>query len=324
MERYYPSGLTVVAGTGWRSSRLISLQIRRQTAALATLLAATAWVSAACSGNHRPASPATPGNAITRGTASWYGPKFNGHRTASGERYDMRQLTAAHPTLPFGTLLEVTNLDNGRQVVVRVNDRGPFGRRRVIDLSYAAARELGMVGPGTAEVELAVVNRSEPPASAPAMVLAAAAPAPGGFATARWDTTATASTATIGAAAPAIAAASVTSTMLPSASGSAPPAAAEPAGDTGGRAEIESGRPGVRGATGARLNYTVQVGAFGEPERAEELQRDLSRLYPEAAVHSDGTWCRVQIGLFGDREQAERMRLELVAAGISAIVVTAH
>lgn len=95
---------------------------------------------------------------IQRGYASWYGPKFNGRRTASGEVFDMNALTAAHRTLPFGTWVEVTDLDNGRTVTVRINDRGPFVRRRIIDLSYGAARVLGMVGPGTARVALRVVG----------------------------------------------------------------------------------------------------------------------------------------------------------------------
>ncbi|HEV3457252.1 MAG TPA: septal ring lytic transglycosylase RlpA family protein, partial [Thermoanaerobaculia bacterium] len=84
--------------------------------ALAGILASAALVSSACSGNHHPVSPAPSAGASSRGTASWYGPKFNGHRTASGERYDMHKLTAAHPSLPFGTKIQVTNLENGKQV----------------------------------------------------------------------------------------------------------------------------------------------------------------------------------------------------------------
>ncbi|HUP42848.1 MAG TPA: septal ring lytic transglycosylase RlpA family protein, partial [Thermoanaerobaculia bacterium] len=94
--------------------------------------------------------PAATPQVIESGRASWYGPKFHGRRTANGERYDMHHLTAAHPTLPFGTLLEVRNLDNGRVCLVRVNDRGPFAKGRILDVSFAAAKELGMVGPGTA------------------------------------------------------------------------------------------------------------------------------------------------------------------------------
>jgi len=88
------------------------------------------------------------------GIASWYGPDFHGKRTANGEIYDMYQMTAAHRILPMNTRLLVTNLDNGRRAEVRVNDRGPFVGNRVIDLSYSAARALGVVGPGTARVHL--------------------------------------------------------------------------------------------------------------------------------------------------------------------------
>ena len=91
------------------------------------------------------------------GVASYYAHAHQGRRTASGERFDMAEMTAAHRTLPFGTRVRVTNLANGRRTVVRINDRGPFKRKRLIDLSYAAARELGMVGRGTTRVRLEVV-----------------------------------------------------------------------------------------------------------------------------------------------------------------------
>ena len=90
-----------------------------------------------------------------RGEASWYGSAFQGSPTASGEPFDMNALTAAHRTLPLGSYARVKNLDNGRSVVVRINDRGPHARRRTIDLSYAAAREISMVQAGTAPVEVA-------------------------------------------------------------------------------------------------------------------------------------------------------------------------
>ena len=91
-----------------------------------------------------------------RGGASWYGPGFYGRRTASGERYDMNALTAAHRTLPFGTMVRVHSLVNGQEVDVRINDRGPFSRNRVIDVSRAAAEQLGMLGLGFKEVVLLV------------------------------------------------------------------------------------------------------------------------------------------------------------------------
>lgn len=92
------------------------------------------------------------------GVASWYGRKFHGRRTALGERYDMYAMTAAHKTLPLPSYVQVRNLKNGRTVVVRVNDRGPFLRKRLIDLSYAAAYKLGMLGTGTTEVEVTAVT----------------------------------------------------------------------------------------------------------------------------------------------------------------------
>ena len=92
------------------------------------------------------------------GTASWYGPDFHGKKTSSGEIYNMHDLTAAHKTLPMNTMLKVTNLKNGKSVVVRVNDRGPFVGNRVIDLSYEAAKRLGMIGTGTAPVEIEVLG----------------------------------------------------------------------------------------------------------------------------------------------------------------------
>ncbi|NOR73333.1 MAG: septal ring lytic transglycosylase RlpA family protein [Mariprofundaceae bacterium] len=101
------------------------------------------------------------------GIASWYGTKFHGKKTANGERYDMYAMSAAHKTLPLPTMVRVTNLDNGRSVVVRVNDRGPFVKSRVIDLSYAAARTLGYDDAGTASVRVEVLGNSRNVRSAP-------------------------------------------------------------------------------------------------------------------------------------------------------------
>ena len=89
-----------------------------------------------------------------RGIASWYGKDFHGKKTSNGEIYDMYAMTAAHKTLPLGTYVEVYNLENNRRVKVRINDRGPFVRGRIIDLSYTAADRIGIVGPGTARVEV--------------------------------------------------------------------------------------------------------------------------------------------------------------------------
>ena len=91
--------------------------------------------------------------------ASWYGPGFHGRLTANGERYNQNGLTAAHKTLPFGTQVRVTNLRNGRSVIVRINDRGPFVGGRVIDLSKGAASVIGLVSSGVAPVQLEILGR---------------------------------------------------------------------------------------------------------------------------------------------------------------------
>jgi rare lipoprotein A len=110
-----------------------------------------------------------------RGVASWYGRDFHGKSTSSGEVYDMREMTAAHKTLPIPTWVEVTNLTNGRRVIVKVNDRGPFVDGRIIDLSQRAAEELDMVRSGTARVQIRALGA---PATVPRPVVAAASPTP--------------------------------------------------------------------------------------------------------------------------------------------------
>jgi rare lipoprotein A len=102
-----------------------------------------------------------------RGMASWYGRKFHGQPTSSGERYDMYAMTGAHPTLPIPSYVRVTNLRNGRNVVVRINDRGPFSNKRLIDLSYTAAYKLGYIASGTAEVEVELIVAGSAPVFGP-------------------------------------------------------------------------------------------------------------------------------------------------------------
>jgi rare lipoprotein A len=106
--------------------------------------------------------PATPGEYVEQGTASWYGAPFNGHRSANGEIYDMYQPTAAHRTLPFNSMIRITNLNNGLQTTVRITDRGPFVQGRIIDLSYAAAQSISMIGTGTAPVRLELISGADP------------------------------------------------------------------------------------------------------------------------------------------------------------------
>ncbi|WP_240644838.1 septal ring lytic transglycosylase RlpA family protein [Cyclonatronum proteinivorum] len=102
------------------------------------------------------------GTVFERGEASWYGPGFHGQATANGERYDQEALTAAHRTLPFDTVVGVRNLHNGKKVVVRINDRGPYANNRIIDLSRAAAREIDMIQSGIAPVELTILRSPVP------------------------------------------------------------------------------------------------------------------------------------------------------------------
>jgi len=114
---------------------------------------------------------------VQRGTATWYGKKFHGQKTSSGELYDMYKITAAHPTLPIPSYARVTNLSNGKQIIVRINDRGPFHSTRIIDLSYTAALKLGYLGSGSSQIEverllpadiekMAENRKNQPPAQA--------------------------------------------------------------------------------------------------------------------------------------------------------------
>ena len=184
---------------------------------------------------------------IERGVASWYGPKFHGRTTANGERYDMHGMTAAHRTLPFGTLLEVRNLDNGKTCRVRINDRGPFIRGRIVDLSYAAAQSIEMVGPGTARVEIAVLPDVAPRRG----LVLASAPAPGSLPQAAPEE-AVAFTVQVGAFTEADRAETLRSLL------------AGHYGDT----RVQSDDTWHR----------VQVGTFEDRSEAEEMRRELERL----------------------------------------------
>jgi rare lipoprotein A len=209
-----------------------------------------------------------------RGLASWYGKKFHGRRTASGETYDMYAMTAAHPTLPIPSYVRVVNPANQREVVVRVNDRGPFHKGRIIDLSYTAAYKLGVLK-GVAPVEITRITfddirtgawrkgappepaRVEPPQDEVAQAAAAVVA----------DATA--------------------------------PAAAPAAADT--PAPVAAPRP-ARG-------YWVQLGAFRQREGADSFQRrvvaDLDWLAPLLGVFSEPTGYRLQAGPYASRDEAQ-------------------
>jgi rare lipoprotein A len=224
-----------------------------------------------------------------RGIASWYGKDFHGKRTSSGTPYDMYAISAAHKTLPIPTYVRVTRLDNGSSLVVRVDDRGPFVEGRVIDLSYGAARKLGMVEQGTAPVEVIALQpyqylaRHEGP---------------------RDD-----------------------ATMLAEAASTRPSAAPQPAAPlpTVRVSTSATSVPRELVAVGPDLAATVvgnaylQVGAFSDRQRAEQLRGLLSgTLRHDVHLASSGTTAmhRVRIGPLSDPAEVDRARLELAELGI--------
>lgn len=145
---------------------MLSRPSKRLFTALVLIVTASS-ITPGCRKKARAPKPPVIG-ANEKGIASWYGHPYHGRRAANGEVYDMEKMTAAHRTLPFGTWVRVDNLDNGRTTTVRITDRGPFIDGRIIDLSKAAAREIAMLGPGLAKVELTIIE-APPPAELPAV-----------------------------------------------------------------------------------------------------------------------------------------------------------
>jgi rare lipoprotein A len=222
-------------------------------------------------------------NFVERGLASWYGPGFHEKLTSMREPYDMYAMTAAHKSLPLPTYAEVTNQVNGRKVIVRINDRGPFVANRIIDLSYVAAWKLGIDGPGTAPVEVRAIDpyewlqtRGQLPANAPIQAGNGVTIVP------------------IARAEPVI---------TPLAAAVQPPAIPQPA-------------PSAPPMASANGGIYVQVGAFANPDNARKL-RDLIRL-PDvtARIVPGGNLHRVQVGPLASLEDAERVRQQLVQNGI--------
>jgi len=222
------------------------------------------------------------------GVASWYGRDFHGKRTANGERYDMYTLSAAHKTLPMPTLVRVTNLENGRFVIVRVNDRGPFVKERLIDLSYAAAKELGYTDQGTTRVRVQTLDQkpgTEAQAPRPPLVanppVALAPPVP--------------------AAAP----------------GPAPVATTAPTPSTS--------EPVVIDQQAAAGNIYVQLGAFSSQANADQLRQSLLTLYPNTALYPkqlvDQTLYRVRIGPFEQMQEIEKTVINLQSIGFDKAIV---
>jgi rare lipoprotein A len=215
-------------------------------------------------------TPARMGGA-EQGVASWYGDPYHGRRTSNGEIYDMDQLTAAHLSLPFDTWVRVTNLENGRSVDVRINDRGPFLKNRIIDLSRAAARSIEMIGPGTAPVRVEVVG-------VPGKAYKAAVP----------ETP-------------------VAATQV-SYSPSGTPLAV---GDASLPEEADPVPQDDPYACPGGPFFAVQVGSFRESENAERMRGKMAEIYGVArmieASTAQGMLYRVVVGQMGDGAAAQRL-----------------
>ena len=234
-----------------------------------------------------------------RGVASWYGPGFHKVRTSTGEPYDMYAMTAAHRTLPLPAYVRVTNLENGRSVVVRVNDRGPFVGNRIIDLSYTAAARLDMLRNGTALVEVRAIDA---PAPLPMVTASTSLPASAGVPPAPSGVPPAPSAEPPGLA---HSAAAVLEAVVPAAAAAAP-----------------APSPSAPAAAPANLTLFVQAGAFSDPANAERLAEKLRRgSYGRVFVRDDQIagrrMYRVRIGPVPDVAEFDRVVAALERAGIN-------
>ena len=234
---------------------------------------------------------------VERGVASWYGPGFHKVRTSTGEQYDMYGMTAAHKTLPLPAQVRVTNLQNGRSVVVRVNDRGPFVGNRIIDLSYTAASRLDMLRNGTAMVEVRALDFPATPDPG-ATLLSAAPPSPSGQA---------------GAAASAGTASAGTASAGTVSAGTVSAGAA-----TSGAGTVE---PGSTPTSAVRTVLFVQAGAFADPANAERLAAKLrgggyGKIFVRDDLIAGRKMFRVRIGPVPDVPEFDRIVAALEHAGV--------
>ena len=264
---------------------------------LLTLLGAPAHATAP--GTTKSAiSPAA--TTVLRGRASWYGVYFQGRRTTSGERYNRFAYTCAHKTLPFGTRLRVTNVKNGKSVVVRVSDRGPYRHQRIIDLSEIAARPLGLVECGAATVVAEVVSADTPlgPATTPGNLAA------------------------LFAADPSPTAAFTTYSVPAAARSTTPETPALIAASTATTAQVIARAESVDCPAG----FLIQAGSFLDVAHAQAVQARIKSLLPDLQVEITGDLLdgrqrsRVLVGNFGERPEAEAVRQQLLLWGIGGLV----
>jgi len=244
---------------------------------------------------------------VLRGRASWYGREHQGMRTSSGERFNRFKYTCAHKTLPFGTRLRVTNIKNGKAVVVRVSDRGPFRHQRIIDLAEVAARPLGIVSAGAASVIAQVVPDTTPlgPSAAPGNLLAiqAADPTP----------TAAFTTYELPSAADSALVAAVADVP-----GAVAPIVANPAPTALPTGSLLAARPAAR--------FLVQAGTFADEQNAQAMRDRILALDPALAVElseeviEGKTLKRVLVGQLDSWLAAETVRRRLQAKGVASLV----
>ena len=232
-----------------------------------------------------------------KGTASWYGKRFHGRRTSSGERYDMHAMTAAHKNLPISSLIQVTNLDNGLSTLVRVNDRGPFHGNRVLDLSYAAASQLNMVDKGSAKVTIQVVEPGRPKLEKGLQEMFVAAS----------DKARTGGEA-------------IQDPLIPTSISTEPMVAATTETDILG-SPLVAAQPKPKPKTFDTSSLYLQVGAFENRSTAEELRQALvAKLEEGVLVQTDVSNAsapyRVQIGPVDSQDKAQDLSRKLASLGV--------
>jgi len=289
----------------------------------------------------QPAPQPLAGMSATHGMAGWYGQEFAGRTTANGEIFDPLLMTAAHRSLPFGTIVDVKNPKTQQMVRVRVNDRGPYIGNRLIDLSYAAAQQIGIVDTGGGEVDINVVRlgkgEREPPApytvavtgptaggAEPPKVEAVPAPAPApvtvenvqvveehkGVETRRQVSATGKTVETVPVPQPKSSGGQALSPVPP------PPTPAPRPAPAQGQAKVPVLHTETR--TG---KYVVQVGAFSIEANAKALQERMVKIGEQAWIDKASLW-HVRIGPFETKAEAIKVRERLERAGISAIIVT--
>jgi rare lipoprotein A len=256
-----------------------------------------------------------------RGVASWYGPGFHKVRTSTGELYDMYGMTAAHKTLPLPAYVRVTNLQNGRSVVVRVNDRGPFVGNRIIDLSYTAAARLDMLRDGTAMVDVRSLDASVPP-----VITASTAPLPGAVTAnppSKTQPGAVAPSALSGANAANAAGIMGTANATGTAGTMGTANATGTAGTMGTASATAAASPANgAGTTAPGSPLFVQAGAFSDPANAERLAARLrggsfGKIFVREDQIAGRRMYRVRIGPISDVAEFDRVVAALERAGIT-------